>query len=983
MKNIIVTKLLLVVLVGLCSAMPAILYAQGETETENEITVEGVVTSGDTGEPLPGVNILIEGTETGTNTDIDGFYSLDVPSSDAVLIFTFLGYDNQEISVDGRTTIDVIMEPETIEGEEIVVVGYGSQRRTEITGSVSSVPPQRLAELPNNNVAQALQGSVAGLNIRTTSSGAEQNSQSILLRGRNSITASNSPLIVVDGIPFSGSISDINTQDVESMEVLKDASAAAIYGSRGSNGVILITTKKGQGEPKISYQGSYGIQKIAHLPPILSGPEFYEFKQTREPGAITNSEEQVYQSGEWVDWIDLATQTGQRQDHRLQVSGGTEAVSYLVSGSALFVEGIAIDDEFQRYNINTNVEAHITDWLTAGTRSQLSLLSRDGISPSFGSDSGPFYMNPLTRAYNDDGSLTIYPWADDPYFANPLARGLIKNDDKTYSIFSSNFVEVDFPFIPGLSYRLNAGIQYENDTNRVYYGRNIKQGLEAQGIAGTDDVVSNDYVIENLLTYDQTFGRHSVFLTGLYSWQEQRFESHSLDGEGFPNDVLTYYQMDVAKLLESYSDYGKEVLLSQMIRLNYSYDQRYSITLTGRRDGFSGFGDNNKYGIFPSAGIAWNIDNESFYGIQSIPTLRVRASYGKSGNQAVGPFETLSRLQNRSYLFDGNTSPGYVPYQLGNPDLGWETTTTLNIGMDLGLLNDRITITADAYNSNTEDLLLQRRISSIHGISTITQNIGKTKNKGIDLSITSLNILTQDVSWRTGLNLSMNRNEIVELVGEQDDELNEWFIGEPILVNYGYQYDGVWQQGDDIANSAQPDAEPGWAKIKDVNNDGVIDSNDRVLQGQRDPKFTWGLDNTIRWKNLSLYAFIQGVHGVERFNPLLSDNVFGEVRRNTIEKNWWTPQNPTNEFYANDSHANQLGVNILEDASFIRLKDVSLSWTVTDLIGTKIGLSSMRVYLSARNLFTITDWTGLDPELSSQRSIPLQREFTFGLNFSL
>jgi TonB-linked SusC/RagA family outer membrane protein len=951
-------------------------------------TISGNVTSGDEGLPMIGATVLIKGTSSGTVTDIDGNYSITAMEENATLVFSYTGYSSYEILVGTQTVINVVLDLDIAQLDEVVVVGYGTQKKSDITGAVASVSKTRLEQVPNVNFAQALQGAIPGVTINLNDAGAEGGDLSILVRGRNSIEASNTPLIILDGIPYSGSVSEINPDDIASIEVLKDASAAAIYGSRGSNGVILISTKKGEiGKPSINYSGYYGIQKIANIPRVLTGPEFFDFKTLRNPDQITDSERAIYNNGTFTDWADETTRTGQKQQHTMSVSGGTEKMRYFVSGTFLDVTGIAEGDDFQRYTTRLNLEANVADWLTIGTNTQLSLADRSGFTPSWsGGIDGAFYMNPLTTIRDEAGKLSIYPWPEDIYWGNPLQHTLAENKDNRYKVFSNNYVNVDIPWIPGLKYRLNTGVEYANRERNTYYGRNTKNGLEDGGSSDIRNRVDNNYIVENILSYNKAFGKHNVFVTALYSYQKDSWEEHRTEAQGFPNDVLTWHQAATANLVTPSSGFQREDLLSQMLRVNYSFNSRYLITLTGRRDGFSGFGTNRKWGFFPSVALGWNISNESFLNdVQFLDQLKLRVSYGENGNQAVGPYETLARLSEFSYLDGSSTAPGYIPSKLGNPDLGWETTKSFNIGLDFAFLKGRVSGSLDFFNADTYDLLLDRSISSVHGITSITENIGETSNKGIELALTTYNISSPNLKWTTSATVSYIKNEIVSLYGilddegnETDDVLNRWFIGQPIRVNFGKLFDGVFQTGDEIGTSAQPDARPGDAKVKDINEDGKIDDQDRVINGQLDPKYIWGLTNTLQYRDFSLTVFIHGANGVTRRNTLLNDDVWSS-RRNTTLKNWWSPENPTNEFYANAENANPDGAQFYEKADFIRLKDISLAYDLPLSFQKKIGVEKLRVYVAGRNLATITKFEGLDPELNNDRDVPLQKEYLVGL----
>jgi TonB-linked SusC/RagA family outer membrane protein len=956
------------------------LYAQ-------DVTITGKVVSAKDNLPLPGVTVTVKETGKKTGTQPDGTYKLVISGTGNTLVFSSTGFKTRELPQPSGSMLNAVLEDDISNLNEVIVVGYGTQKKSDVTGAVASVSKQRLENLPNTNFYQSIQGAVPGVTVSQNSGGAEGNDNSLVIRGKRSISASNTPLIILDGIPYTGGISDINPNDIESINILKDASAAAIYGSRGSNGVILVTTKKGsRGKPAISYDASYGVQKISRLPDLLSPEAFYEFKNTREPGMITLDEQKVFDSKNFPDWVGMATRAGSRMQHTLGVSGGGENSRYYVSASYLDVKGIAVNDNFKRLSNRINLETNITKWLTYGTNTQLSLNTRSGLPAFFGGTDGAYKFNPLTTAFNEDGTQKIYPNPLDTFFGNPLAPTLANNDDETYKIISNNFMQVDLPFIKGLTYRLNTGVEYTNRTQKTYYGRNVKRGFEAQGEYNSVGSIDKNLLVENILNYNRSFGKHNIFVTGLYSYQNNSFNVDSLTASAFPNDVLTYYQANVALIKNPSAAYAKTVLISQMARINYAYNEKYLLTLTGRRDGFSGFGNSKKYSFFPVAAVGWNISNEDFLkDSKLISNLKLRASYGSNGNQAVNPYQTLAKLAERSYVEGAVTQPGYIPTSLDSKLLGWETTTTFNVGFDFGFWKDRLKGTLDVYSARTSDLLLNRLISSTHGVTSVLQNIGETSNKGVDLGLSSVNIQHKDFSWTSEATISMVRNKILNLYGDgKNDTANTWFLGKPIDVNFGLAYGGVFQLNDNIAASPQPTAKPGYAKVIDKNGDGKIDGKDRVIIGSRQPDFIWGFGNTFNYKNFSLYVFMHGVQGTSRPNTLLSDNVNSGVRYNTTRKNWWTPDNPTNEFYANNVSANSATpVSLYESDSFLRVKDISLSYTFSPKLLDQVKLKRLKFYLNARNLFTITKWTGIDPELDAQSGIPLQKEFIFGLNVSL
>jgi TonB-linked SusC/RagA family outer membrane protein len=966
------------------------------------ITVTGMVTD-EGGSPLPGATVVIKGTTEGTASDASGKYSLEVANRNVSLIFSFVGYVTQEIAVGNRNVIDVVLKAEITGLQEVVVVGYGTQKKSDITGTVTSLNKDRLEMAPNLNLTQAIMGAVSGVMIETAAAGANPD-QSIMIRGRASISADNEPLIVVDGIPYGGSMSDINPKDIGSVEILKDASAAAIYGSRGSNGVILITTKEGvSGKTVFSYDGKYGVSQFIKKYDFLNGPEFYDFKMTRDPAYVYQTETDNLAEGVSTDWFSLALRRGQSQEHNVSVSGGFKDTKFYIGAGLTDIIGVARGDNFKRVTTRLNIETKLLDWLAVGTRTQLNYDDASGNSVSWYS---AMIANPLGKPYDDNGNYLIYPIPENITIINPLTNLAYDDLDKSYQILTNNYLNVDVPFIKGLTYRLNTGVRTRFTNAARYGGVNTYSGFRTQGQSRSSNSVNSNVVLENILNYNRTIGDHTIFLTGLYSYETNTSNSNSLSAEQFPNDFLSWYGVSEAAILSPSTSYRKSSLVSQMFRANYSFASRYLATFTIRRDGFSGFGEDTKWGVFPSFALGWNISNENFFPLKNVfNTLKLRGSYGLNGNQAISPYSSLPKFTVASIMSGTEAQVGYKPMVLGVADLGWEAAKTFNIGLDFGLFKDRITGTIDWYRKNTFDLLLDRSISVIHGLTesttddwihpAVTQNIGQTQNTGFELSISSRNVVRQKFQWMTNGNFSFNKNEITSLYGikdpvtgeEMDDISNGWFIGQPVRVNYDYVWDGIWQLGEEEA-AAVYNSQPGYVKLKDLNGDQMIDANnDRRIIGQLDPNILWGLTNTLIYGNFSFSFFFHGVTGITAHNDRMTDSVQDDLRYNTIKKDWWTPDNPSTTWYMNKKMANEMaghGATLYESTDFIRLKDVSLAYNLPQNAISRIGLSNIKVYVSGRNLLTFTNWSGLDPELvdqDAQRNIPMQKELIFGLNF--
>ncbi len=958
---------------------------------QNKILVSGTV-SDEFDEPLIGVTVLNEKTGQGTITDFEGQYSIET-EMEGSLIFSYVGKENVKVKVSGQQ-MNVKMENSSLALEEVIVVGYGVQKKRDVTGAVSSISEKMLENRPSPNVIQSLQGTVAGLNINSLGSNAEGSEFQLRIRGSNSITASNTPLIVLDGVPFGGRFSEINPNDIQSIEILKDASSTAIYGSRGANGVMLIQTKRGKKGEKvtINYDVNMATSRAINIPKMMDGPTFYA-RKLEAGGDFSFTENESNELGRSTNWLDLILRDGFNQSHNLSVRGAGETTRYFISGNYAKNKGIALNDNFQRATLRINFEQDFGKFLTIGTNTQYGNFDRSGKEANF---DDAFLMNPLGVPYTESGDLRLLVWEDPIYGRNPLSPLNEINVDIKNTLFTNNFIQVKLP-IEGLSYRLNTGYTYETFKFQNYMGRNTFEGLRDNGRLNIDNRFDTDWLIENILTYQRDFGKHTLFLTGLYSAQSTTSERTSIVATDFPNDVLTFYQPNKGSFLTATASQVKSNNLSQMVRVNYSYDSRYLFTATLRRDGFSAFGEDNKFGVFPSLALGWNVANESFFQDSKIRNvfnnLKLRASWGRNGNQAISPFASLPSLRGYDYLTD-DYSPlfGFFPSRLASPFLGWETTESTNIGLDFGLLEDRITGSLEVYHSKTTDLLLERSIPAINGTSSIIENIGETRGNGVELQISSVNVRKKMFSWSTDFNFVRDRSRIVNVGlfdtegNPIDDVASTWFIGQPVSVNFDYIFDGIYQSGE-VPPDAPFNSQPGFVRYKDVNGDGMITPDDRSIIGTRIPNFTIGMGNTFNYGNFSLFVFLNSSYGATRPNFLLSSHALS-YRENQLDREFWSPENPINTFHANDPNAssNPLRVRFYERTDFLRLQDLSFAYKVPNKLLKSMGLSRVEFYANAKNLITLTNWSGLDPEFitlgSRQRAIPQTRQFLFGIRTS-
>ena len=979
---------------------------QAVQDVQQAGVVKGQVTDKN-GEGVIGATVKVKDAATGTVTDYDGNFTLNVQGA-GTLVVSYIGYLTKEVAFTPGQTLNITIEEDATALDEVVVVGYGVQKKSDVTGSVTSINKDRLSKLPVTNVLQAVQGAAAGVTISQGSS-IPGDAPSALVRGRNSINAGTGPYIVVDGVPISksgGSLNDINPGDIESMEILKDASATAIYGTNGANGVILITTKHGKdGKPSISYNGYLGIEDFAHKMDYCNGAQItqrYKDYVAQNPGETmyndfvkNQNEAEAQAAGRETDWLyDMVSQTGIIQDHNVTVNGGAEKIKYFISGDYMSQKGVLKGFNYKRYSLRMNIDADVTDYLRIGTNSYIVSHNRDGGRVNFMMAEA---MSPYGKVYEDDGSYCIYPMYTESLFFNPLRDINQDHERRQWNINLNAYAELNFGNIwkplTGLTYKFNFGYSFVPKRENYYNGA---EQNDPNGYGYIFNAETQSRTVENILTYAKDIQKHHFDITLLYASSRKKYHDNTATGAKFINDELLWHNLGGGgtQTAKSYTDLYTTV--SQMGRLNYSYDSRYLFTFTVRRDGSSVFGSDNKYGTFPSVALGWNIANEKFMEKADwLNNLKLRLSYGKAGNEAIGVYETLAKMSNAALTMDGQSATALYPSsRMGNSGLGWETTKTFNIGIDFGFLNNRINGNIDFYTSTTTDLLLQRNLPKISGYSNVYMNMGKTANKGLEITINSKNIVTKDFTWGTNLVWSWNKNEIKDLYGDEKSDIgNRWFIGEPISVIYDYEMVGIWQK-DEIERGDHlnwdPQAQPGDVKLRDVNGDGKIDPNDdKTIQGQTTPKWIGGLTNTFTYKNLSLSIFIQTVQGLKRNNSLLGTASDEMGRRNSpTEIGYWSESNPSNEFRSLSKTSNRWGYGFPCDASFTRIKDVTLSYQFPAQIVNALRISALTVYASARNLATFTSWKGWDPEADiTQRgwggyenNYPMTKSYVFGLN---
>jgi len=959
-------------------------------QTDDRI-ITGTI-SDEKGITLPGVSVLLKGTQRGAVTDTKGMFQLAVPDGAATLVISFVGYLSQEVAVGGQTTITIQLAPDTKALEEVVVVGYGTQRRIETTGAIASVKAADLLQTPVANVAQGLQARVAGVQI-TQNSGAPGGNVSVRIRGTNSINGSSEPLYVIDGIQIANSggitdvspLSQINPNDIESIEVLKDASSTAIYGARAANGVVLITTKRGKdGATRVSYDGYAGVQQVNKTLDVLNAQQFAQLENEvykrpiyANPGSL----------GEGTDWQNLIFRQAPIQSHQLSVTGGNQKTQLALSLNYFDQQGIIKNSSFTRYSFRSNLDHRLTDRIRIGTSLYYGYSINNGVNVGgTGSDvtssragvlGAAVAAPPTLTPYRPDGS--VFPFQDQmngqyQEVTNPLNFIIPINRQTTQRILAN--VYVDVTVFKGFTYRPSFNVDLGNTLAEFYSPLSLlSQSQLASGGGNASNTTSFGRTLlhESIFTYRTRLAQdHTLTATAVLATQANVDQRYNQTAQNFPNDITTNNSVGLAVTQRIASDKSKSRLDSYLGRINYGYKDKYFLDLTARADGSSKFGENNKYGFFPAVAAAWRIVEEPF--MKSVPVvsdLKLRGSWGITGNAgAIDPYKSLATVSasGLNYNYNHNPVTGINPTAIPNPDLQWERSTQVDIGLDVSLFNNRLSLVADYYNKRTDNLLFEKVLPMSSGYTALTGNFGSIQNKGLELALNG-RILPgggRGLQWDASANVTFNQNEVLALDGVLDELPRSAFallkVGYPMGLYRTYLFDGISQTGETIVPGY--DGRVGGHKVKDVNGDGTITAADQLIVGNAQPKAIFGFSSSFRYRGFDLNLFMQGVQGNKLMNLFryTFETALGQQNVLAGLANRWSATNPSTE-YASGFQGGRLPISdrYVEDASFVRLKNISLGYTLPRIKG----ISQIRLYVSANNVFTLTSYTGFDPEVNN------------------
>jgi TonB-linked SusC/RagA family outer membrane protein len=944
-------------------------------------TVSGKVTDS-SGSPLPGVTVIVKSTTQGTITDAQGNYSLSNVPSDAVLIFSFVGMRTQEISLSGRTSIDVSLTEETIGLEEVVAIGYGTVKKSDLTGSVGSIESDVIAATTLPDATKALQGRIAGVNIEQNV-GKPGGDYDITVRGLSSINNSNTPLYVIDGIPTTSGMADLNPEDIEKIDILKDASATAIYGSRGANGVIIVSTKKGEaGKFTISYDGYFGYRAPTNLPDMMNGSEYVQWRTdlfTNQGKSIDRSNTEFFTAEEWeridngnyTDWIDLMLQKGVQTSNTVTASGGDDKGTFALSIGQLKEEGTVPGEDFNRYNMRLNINRKFTDKWEAGGNLYFTYSVRN--EGSYETLRSTYRMPPVAYPYDENGDPKFFAYRND-YVTNPMFEyqddGEIR-ETRRYRAFGNVYLQ--FEPIKGLTVRSQLSPQMIYKRYGFYRGQWCKETAgKIENTTATYE--TNDYfgyVWDNQLNYEKNLGLHHFDLSLVQSLQYEQWETSSQSARNFPFNSQ-WYNLDAvtsANITASQTDYTQRSMASFLGRFQYSYNGKYLFTFAGRYDGSSRLAEGNKWAFFPSAAFAWRMSEEPFFKtFDNLSNLKLRLSYGVTGNDAVAIYGTQSNISQKYYDFDGTVTTAYYKNRLANYDLTWEKTDEINLGIDYGFYDNRINGSIDIYRRDAKDLIMERQLPQTSGWSSIWDNIGWVRNTGLEVGLNTVNVQNNNFTWSTSIIFDTNKNEIVELYGEKKDDVgNEWFIGEPINVNYDYEFDGIWQL-DEADLAAKYGQTPGQVKVKDLNGDYIIDSNDKKIIGQQTPKWSGSITNNLKYKNWDFSVYVYTRQGEQLYSTFKSSFMALEGNYNNVNVNYWTEDNPSNEYPEPGNKGNYFNSFRYSDISFVRVGNITLGYSIPKRTLSRWKINKLRIYGTVTNPFTFTSYPGYDPEWADQNT---------------
>lgn len=1000
------------------------------TISENaDSSLSGVVVDKQ-GQPLVGATVVVKGSNTGTVTDQFGKFSIQAQKSDRVIV-SYIGYNAYEFTVGSRTDFKIELTENENQLDDVIVIGYGTAKRKDFTGSVSSVSMENsaLSQLPITNTLEALKGSVPGLDIGTVNSAGGEPSQNI--RGQNSISGSNSPLIVLDGIIYMGSIRDINPNDIARVDVLKDATSAATYGSRSANGVIAITTKSGRSEkPTISFNMNVGVQSWLNRPDVMDPDQWESTVIARNRyesdnlswmsrGELKNREE-----GKTTNWLDQVTRTGVIQDYQVAASGAIQngAGNYYLSTAYSNNKGIVVGDDFDRISIMGKIKTNITKWLELNASGAYAQADYSGFAANLGE---AYKMSPYGVLYRDEESKLLEKYPYNQSAINPLwgvNDGTRENSDVRDNFRFNSTIVVRAPWIKGLSYRMNLMLNWEKNTQKNFthetyyvkegeyddasrYSQDAYQSLLSKANGNIQITKISSWVMDHIINYNREFGKHSVDATLVATRDSRSSEVVKTTGTDFANNgntLLGYNGLHKATTQTVDLNNNLRRNIGYVARLNYSYDDRYFLTASYRRDGASVFGKDNKWANFSAVGLGWNITNESFMDdVTFLDYLKIKASWGQNGNQGVDPYATLAVMNNgysggSRYEFSDSDKIYYGIYQslIGNSLLGWESTSSFNVGFESAWLNNRIMLDAEFYYSKTNDQLFTRSIPIMTGFGTMKTSMGKVSNRGFEATLTTRNIVNHDWNWSSTVVFWLNRNRVDSIYGDdlngdgrEDDDLgNNLFIGESLGSIYGYKQIGIVQE-EDLEYMELTGAQPGYPMYADLDGVAGITAADRTILGNSKPRFSMSFSNTVSYKNLELYVMFTGIFGGNGYYMASNKGAYicttGRLRDNGIYIPSWTPENRSNEYPVASFTGDDRFLG-LQSKGHVRLQDITLSYKFTQDWFKKIGISNLKVYFSAKNVATWTNWEGGgDPELAAEANKdvkPVPSTFSFGLN---